>query len=102
MKYGLQKNVIDKISSILETFEEIKQVVLYGSRAMGNYKPASDIDFVLKGNKLNIKILNNISWALDDLYIYNQIKNQCLIRIISVYLCSYYSNKYLCILLVLR
>ncbi len=61
---------------------------MYGSRAMGNYKPASDIDFVLKGNKLNIKILHNLSWTLDDLLlpytfdlsIYNQIKNKDLIK----------------------
>ena len=46
---------------------EVDEAVLYGSRAKGNYKPGSDIDLTLKGEKLNLKLLNKISNDLDDL-----------------------------------
>jgi len=40
---------------------------LYGSRAKGNYKPGSVIDLTLKGYGLDLKLINKISIALDDL-----------------------------------
>jgi predicted nucleotidyltransferase len=71
----------------LESFEEVEEAVLYGSRAKGNHKSGSDIDLTLKGVKLNLKVLNRISLELDDLYlpytidvcIYHQIDNPDLI-----------------------
>lgn len=40
---------------------------MYGSRAKGNYKPGSDIDLVLKGQNINLSLLNEISLQLDNL-----------------------------------
>ncbi|MBN1378909.1 MAG: nucleotidyltransferase domain-containing protein [Gammaproteobacteria bacterium] len=45
----------------------MEEVVLYGSRAKGTYRPGSDIDLTLKGPELNLRILNRISTELDDL-----------------------------------
>ena len=67
MIYGLEENIIAQIKSIFLKYEDIEKVVLYGSRAKGNFRPNSDIDIVLFGEKLDIKILNRISWELDDL-----------------------------------
>jgi len=67
MKYGLPEDIIKKIKAVFASFEEVEQVIIYGSRAKGNYKPASDIDLTLKGSGLTTAILNKISWELDDL-----------------------------------
>lgn len=49
MKYGLDDNYFDKLTSVFPRHPEVESVVLYGSRAKGNYKPFSDIDITLKG-----------------------------------------------------
>jgi len=67
MQYGLTKKTIKKINLVFERFGEVEEAVLYGSRAKGNYKPGSDIDIVLRGERLNLHLLNKISLDLDDL-----------------------------------
>ena len=67
MQSGLAKECIDKIIRVFERYDVIEEVILYGSRAKGNYKPGSDIDLTFKGKGLNLSILNKISIELDDL-----------------------------------
>ncbi len=67
MQNGLKKETIEKIIEIFERHDEIEEVILYGSRAKGNFKPGSDIDLTLIGNRLNLAVLNKISLELDDL-----------------------------------
>jgi predicted nucleotidyltransferase len=84
MKYGLSNNSLDRINTIFKQFPAIETVYLYGSRAKGNYKPSSDIDIALKGNKLNLHQLSSVMAQLDDLLlpykfdvsIYHQIDNK--------------------------
>ncbi len=66
---GLTESDYLKIISVLRQFPELEEVILYGSRAKGNYQPYSDIDIVLKGSGLNTSIQNKIILALDDLYL---------------------------------
>jgi predicted nucleotidyltransferase len=85
--FGLAASDIEKIVSVFCRYEGLDEVVLYGSRAKGNYRPGSDIDLTLKGKDLNLKILNRINTELDDLLlpytfdvsIYAQIENEDLI-----------------------
>lgn len=87
MNYGLKENQIQQILSVFSKFKEIDKAILFGSRAKGNYRPSSDIDLVLIGDKLNLTLLNQIELELDDLYIpnyfdisiFHQISNQDLI-----------------------
>ncbi len=67
MPYGLTDETILKIKEVLSTFPEVEKAMLYGSRAKGSFKPTSDIDITLVGEKLNLQILNQIEWKLDDL-----------------------------------
>ncbi|MGB4774689.1 MAG: nucleotidyltransferase domain-containing protein [Daejeonella sp.] len=67
MKYGLEDKVIKKIQSVFAAFPQVQKVILYGSRAKGNYKPGSDIDLSLKGENLNLSTMNRVSLMLDDL-----------------------------------
>lgn len=67
MKHGLKEETIVGMQTIFSHFPEVGKAILYGSRAKGNFKPASDIDITLTGDLLNLDILNQIEWKLDDL-----------------------------------
>jgi uncharacterized protein len=87
MQYGLRKEIIEKVTRIFAQYDKVEEVILFGSRAKGNFKPGSDIDLTLKGKGINLKLLNKISLELDDLLlpytfdlsIYNHIKQPDLI-----------------------
>jgi type I restriction enzyme S subunit len=88
---GLDQQAISKINDVFRLFPEINEVILYGSRAMGNFKPYSDIDLTLKGKNLDLSIQQKIETQLDDLLlpykidlsIFHQIQNQDLVDHIS-------------------
>lgn len=65
--HGLPESVIDKILGILAGYPAIEQVILYGSRAKGNYRPASDIDLCLQAPTLLFSQQLEIENRLDDL-----------------------------------
>lgn len=67
MNYGLPDTTVEKINAVFESFSEVKQAVLYGSRAKGNYNPGSDIDLTLHGSALTTSLCNEIVDKLDDL-----------------------------------
>jgi len=67
MDYGLPPAAIARIQEVFARFPEVDKAVLYGSRAMGNHKPGSDIDLTLYGGQLNVQQLNAIASELDDL-----------------------------------
>lgn len=67
MIFGLNEHTLKQIKEVFISFPEIEEAVLYGSRAKGTYKPASDVDLTFKGDKLNIHLLNKIDRQLDDL-----------------------------------
>ena len=41
---GLPPQTLAQIQALLQAFPQIRWLKLYGSRAMGNYRPGSDID----------------------------------------------------------
>jgi predicted nucleotidyltransferase len=67
MNYGLKENTISSINQIFSKHPEVEKVLVYGSRAKGNFRNGSDIDLTLQGEKLTLSILNKINIELDDL-----------------------------------
>lgn len=67
MKFGLSQTTIQKLQSVFKKYSQLEQVVLYGSRAKGNYKEASDIDLTIKGENCTAAILSSIKSEIDDL-----------------------------------
>jgi uncharacterized protein len=67
MKYGLPDTAIEKIKAVFASTPEVTKVVLYGSRAKGNYKPGSDIDLTMHGAALNTALCGEIAEKLDEL-----------------------------------
>ena len=58
MKYGLKDNIVTSIQQVLASLPEIEQVVLYGSRAKGSYRPAADIDITVLGSNVSLATVN--------------------------------------------
>lgn len=52
--------------SILASKSAVEQAVIYGSRAKGNYKPGSDIDWTLLGPQLTADHLSHLDRAFDE------------------------------------
>ena len=67
MRFGLPEEAMQQIQGALALYSEVEKAILYGSRAMGTFKPGSDIDLTLVGEKLTHNHLLGIMSDLDDL-----------------------------------
>ena len=88
---GLTAKDSSMIIDLLSDCKEVDKAILYGSRAIGNFKPGSDIDIAVIGSGLNLRLLNDLSesyyglplpYSLD-LSIFQQINNPELLDHIS-------------------
>ncbi len=85
--YGISQYALDKIKEVLFSTREVEQVILYGSRAKGNYREGSDIDLTIKGKltfddlvKMSVNLDDlNLPWQID-LSLYSQIENKDLLE----------------------
>ncbi|PCI44510.1 MAG: hypothetical protein COB41_04175 [Proteobacteria bacterium] len=66
-EFGLGEAVIRSVLEVFSAHPEVDEVILYGSRAKGNYKEGSDIDLTMKGKDLNFSLLSTINQQLYDL-----------------------------------
>ena len=65
-KFGLKESVFQSILDVFEAEPEVTKAAIFGSRAMGNFRPNSDIDIVLWG-QIDQTQLGRISSELEDL-----------------------------------
>lgn len=56
-KTGIKPVVFEEIKKIAEKYE-VKKVILFGSRARGDYHRASDIDLAVEGGRITDFILD--------------------------------------------
>ena len=100
--FGLTPDIIRNIKEAFSKFSQIEKVILYGSRAKGNYKDGSDIDITLLGENLNLKTVYALETVIEELYlpytfdisIFTQINNDDLIEhILSVGKVFYTKNN---------
>ncbi|WP_069472107.1 nucleotidyltransferase domain-containing protein [Candidatus Marithrix sp. Canyon 246] len=66
MKFGLKQRDMDNIRLALKKFPEIEEAIIFGSRAMGNYKNGSDIDISIKGNNISHRTLARLNSLLEE------------------------------------
>lgn len=86
MNFGLNENTIEKLHSLFMKYPEIDEVIIYGSRAKGNFREGSDIDITLKGNNVTDEICSKLWMDIDDLNtpylvdlsVYSSIKSESL------------------------
>ena len=62
---GLTKEEINSIREVFSRYQQIEEVLIYGSRAMGNFKPASDINLTLIGKNIDLSLQTKIEFDLD-------------------------------------
>ncbi len=100
MNYGLDIELLTQINNIFSHYPEIKSVIIFGSRAKGNFKPGSDIDLAIIGN-ITPTIISQIYLQIDelnspykfDLINYNSISNNDLLEHINRIGKTIYSNS---------
>lgn len=66
-RYGLPAYAVNSLNAVFGAWPQIDRVILYGSRAKGNYRPGSDIDLCIQGVELTLPDLLAIENRIDDL-----------------------------------
>lgn len=66
--FGLLDRDIVYINKALEKFEEIEKAIIFGSRAMGNYKKGSDVDIAIIGENVTNKTIFKLDDYLNEVY----------------------------------
>jgi predicted nucleotidyltransferase len=66
MPYGLRDSDLNQIADAIHQFDEIKEVVLFGSRAKGNYKTGSDVDLAIKGDRVTHSTVSQLADCLNE------------------------------------
>jgi predicted nucleotidyltransferase len=63
---GLSESWIQEIAAIFSEIPSIRAAVLFGSRAMGNFTPASDVDIALIGEEITLREQIRLSARLNE------------------------------------
>lgn len=88
MKFGLMVEAITQIANLISFFPEMHRAIIFGSRAMGNFKSGSDVDIALKDENITPEIVTEINYRLNeetsmpyflDVAAYDELQNQNLI-----------------------
>ena len=85
--FGLSSITLEKLNSVFARHDAIDSVLIYGSRAKGNYRAGSDIDLTIKGGEISFAEFMQIEDQIDDLMLpytvdlsqYRQLENTDLI-----------------------
>ena len=84
---GLTDEMLGEAVRIFQMYPQVVEVKLYGSRALGTFRPGSDVDFALFGEGVDSALLAKIAMDFDDssipvevdLHTYAAIQNDALI-----------------------
>lgn len=72
MKFGLRLEDITRIVDVFAEYPAIRRVIIFGSRALGNERPGSDIDLAIVGDGLGFNDLLQLHSELDQLGLLNR------------------------------
>ncbi|WP_227019675.1 nucleotidyltransferase family protein [Sinanaerobacter chloroacetimidivorans] len=102
MMFGLNENEVQIIQRTLAECPELEKAIVFGSRAMGNYKTGSDIDLALFGKGISRKTILDLYDQLNevlnlpyhfDIIDYHGITNEALKKHIDDIGISIWENK---------
>lgn len=66
MDTGLTQTDIKRITAAIKQFPEIDKAVIFGSRAKGTHKKASDVDLAIKGRAVTPETIQRLSFLLNE------------------------------------
>ena len=89
--YGISKKDWNRIISLFSSNPKVETVILFGSRAKGNFSNGSDIDIAIKGNNLNLDDILDADLKYEelslpyklDIVLFDRIKEDTLIEHIN-------------------
>lgn len=100
--FGLLERDMTCIREAISYFPEIERAVIFGSRAMGNYKKGSDVDIAIVGESITKNTVSKLHDLLNEEYLlpyffdvvhYESIANVDLIRHIDISSIVVYEGK---------
>jgi predicted nucleotidyltransferase len=89
MDTGLTETDISLIAAAIAQFPEIEDALIFGSRAKGSYKKASDVDLAVKGRAVSNETIKRLNFVLNeelplpyffDVVHYESLENQLLVE----------------------
>jgi len=89
LKFGISSRNRELLNSIVKRYLDGGVLILYGSRAKGNFRDRSDVDLVIRGNRnLDFNLIGEIKDEISDsdfpylvdLQFYESIKNRDLLE----------------------
>ena len=69
MTDGLKEQHRRAVIDIIAANARVERAVLFGSRATGTFRPASDVDLALFGDRLSMRDQANLAAAIEELTI---------------------------------
>lgn len=67
MRFGLSETVIKELQDVFRRHANIEKVIIFGSRAKGNYRAGSDIDLAVVGKNIDYSQLLTILCQIEEL-----------------------------------
>jgi len=64
--FGIYEKSYSLIIRSFREYPKIEKVYIFGSRAMGNYKPGSDIDIAIFGEEIDFEITSSLFRKLNE------------------------------------
>jgi len=66
-RFGLPQATLEQLNSVFTRYGAVQSVLIYGSRAKGDYRPGSDIDLVIKGDVIPFDEFMSLENQIDEL-----------------------------------
>ncbi|MFP4014888.1 MAG: nucleotidyltransferase family protein [Chitinispirillaceae bacterium] len=66
MKFGLSDEQLEEIIGFISRNPEVEEAVLFGSRAMGSHKKASDVDIALLGEHVTASLAAKLKFDIEE------------------------------------
>lgn len=84
-RFGLTELQLNLVFEAIGRFDGISEALVFGSRAMGNYKPGSDVDIAIKGRNVAMELGSLLNEALPlphyfDVVHYDTLESESLLR----------------------
>lgn len=60
-QFGISEKSFNQLMETFAKYFQVEEVIIFGSRAKGNYRKGSDIDLAIKGKKCNVSLALDLS-----------------------------------------
>lgn len=64
--FGIYEKSYSLLINAISEYPQIEKAIIFGSRAMGNYKKGSDIDIAIVGSRINYEITAQLNAELNE------------------------------------